>query len=204
MSRCIEKYLSKDRHYEIVDLGARVGVKQTLSHRDLFDGYRCTFVGTDVAPGRGVDVVMKTPYRLPFRTESVDLVISGQAFEHIPFPWASIVEVARILRRGGLAFLVAPSRGHVHTAWDGWRYYPDALRALAAFSRLRVKEARTDFPPTRPNGRFDYHAIHGHDHYWGDSVGVLHKPLRYPERKMRIPREILLRWANRVGAERPS
>jgi ubiquinone/menaquinone biosynthesis C-methylase UbiE len=44
---------------------------------------------------------MAKPYRLPLRSNSVDVVVSGQAFEHIPFVWVSITEIARVLRRGG-------------------------------------------------------------------------------------------------------
>jgi hypothetical protein len=38
-----------------------------------------------------------------------DVVISGQAFEHIEFFWLSWRETVRVLRQGGLIFLIAPS-----------------------------------------------------------------------------------------------
>ncbi len=57
------------------------------------------------------------------------------------------------LAPGGLIFLTAPSRGHVHDQMDCWRYYPDSMRALAAFARLKLKEAHTDLPPRKPSCR---------------------------------------------------
>ena len=40
-------------------------------------------------------MVMKQPYRLPLRRNSADVIISGQAFEHI---YRSFLELARIRR----------------------------------------------------------------------------------------------------------
>jgi len=198
MALCINTYLDKQGSYRVVDLGSRCWPRQTSTHRDLLEDYDCEYVGVDIKPGYNVDLVMQEPYRLPLRTNSADVVLSGQAFEHIPFPWVTMLEIARVLRPGGHAFITAPSRGHTHDVYDCWRYYPDSFRALAAFSRLSLLEAHTDFPPLAAGLRFDYAAI-SPQHYWGDSVGVFCKPEKYPERKARLPRELLIRWANRVA-----
>lgn len=198
MRRCVEQYLSRDRHYRVLDFGSRISRGQTSTHRDLLKDYRCTIRGADVAEGRNVDILMRKPYRLPLCKDSVDVVLSGQAFEHIPFPWASVLELARVLRPGGLLFLTAPSRGHVHDRQDCWRYYPDAMRSLAAFSRLHLRDASTDFPPTRQGRRHDYASIDAREHYWGDTVGVFQKPRNY-SLLVRAAREPIVWWANRVG-----
>ena len=39
------------------------------------------------------------------------MVVSGQTFEHIEYIWVTIVEIARVLRTGGLACLIAPGSG---------------------------------------------------------------------------------------------
>lgn len=198
MRMCIERYLSPDRHYRVLDFGSRISRGQTWTHRDLLEGYDCTVRGSDIAAGRNVDIVMREPYRLPLRSESVDVVITGQAFEHIPFFWASFLELARVLRSRGLLFLTAPSRGHVHDAQDCWRYYPDAMRSLAAFSRLHLREASTDFPPTGDGRRHDYAAIETDKYYWGDTVGVFQKPRDY-SLLITLARTPIVWWANRVG-----
>ena len=189
-----------DRTYDVVDFGSRCSPRQTLTHRDLLGAHKCRITGVDIKPGRNVDVVMPKPYSIPLARNSTDVIFSGQAFEHIPFFWVSILELARILRPGGYLFMTVPSRGHVHDVYDCWRYYPDGMRALAAFSGLEIIEARTDFPPTLAGQRrHDYQQVGRTTSYWGDTVGVFRKPPgRIPLSKTMI--RGILRWqANRLG-----
>src|SRR5205085_2881574 len=77
----------------------------------------------------------------------VDIVLSGQVFEHVPFFWASLLEIARVMKPEAYFFLTVPSCGHLHSTYDCWRVYPYGLRAMAACSRLVLRRAFTDFPP---------------------------------------------------------
>ncbi len=199
MRRCVDTYLSRGRRYRVVDFGSRISDGQRNSHRDVFAEYDVDYVGVDIDEGRNVDVVMKRPYKIPLRANSVDVVISGQVFEHVPFFWASFMELARILRPGGLIFITVPSRGHAHDVYDCWRIYPDGLRAIAAVSRLELLEGRTDFPPTTDGRRFDYGGIDRTHAYWGDTVGVFRKPRRYPAAEVWLFRTVAVWWANRAG-----
>jgi SAM-dependent methyltransferase len=198
MALCVKRYLEKNKRYHVVDLGSRLPKTQTLSHRDLLADYDFTYTGVDIRGGANVDVVMKQPYRIPVKSGSADVVMTGQAFEHIPYFWASFLEIARVLKPGGYVFLTAPSRGHIHSVYDCWRYYPDGFRALARFAKLKLREAHTDFPPVGERNRLDYGAADP-DYYWGDSVGVFQKPMRYPTWKMAIVRELHVRYANHCG-----
>jgi SAM-dependent methyltransferase len=205
MALCVDHYLEQGRRYRVLDLGSRISRDQQLTHRQLLADHDVEYTGVDVRKGRNVDLVMKKPYRIPVRSGTVDIVFSGQVFEHIPFPWASIMEIARVLTGGGLAFITAPSRGHVHGKHDCWRYYPDGMRALAGWSRLEPLEAHTDFPPVvqsakRSARRFDYAKLGAHsDDYWGDTVAVLRKTRHHPSLSTAIARSIVLWWANRIG-----
>jgi SAM-dependent methyltransferase len=212
MARCVETYMPKGRRSVVVDFGSYTSVqRQGMTHRQLLADHDCEIVGVDIRPGLNVDRVMEKPYRLPMRTSSVDVVLSGQVFEHIPFFWASMLEIARVLKTGGHFFMTAPSRGHQHTPVDCWRYYPDGVRAMAAFSGLEVVEVRTDFPPkvgdvppgsvppgVRP-GHHDFAAIDMEHRYWGDTVAVFRKPESYPARRLALVRPPLLWWANRTA-----
>ena len=142
---------------------------------------------------------MDKPYRIPLKSNSLDVVMTNQVFEHIPFPWASFIEITRVLRPGGLLFLVAPSRGHRHGTNDAWRYYPDSFKALAMFARMHLLESFVDMPPKLENSRrVDYSRIDTTHSYWGDAVGVFRKPQR-PSRRGRLAGEVLVRWANRAA-----
>ncbi|MFM9367035.1 methyltransferase domain-containing protein [Streptomyces sp. Da 82-17] len=198
MALCIEEYMPTDRRQRVVDLGSRISDGQKLTHQELLKGRDIDYCGVDVWDGPNVDRVMTKPYRVPVKSNSADFLLSGQAFEHIPFFWASMLEIARVLRPGGIAFVTAPSRGHVHDQQDCWRYYPDGFRALAAYTKLELVEAYTDFPPK--NGIWhSYKSIDAKHAYWGDTVGVFRKPKGYPRLTMTFVRATTRWWANRVG-----
>jgi len=111
-------------------------------YRALFSAPNVEYVGLDVAHGRNVDVVPKDSYDWhELEDDSFDVVISGQALEHIEFPWLTMRQIARKLKPGGVACLIAPSRGpeHRHPV-DCYRYYPDGLAALAKWAGLEVVE----------------------------------------------------------------
>jgi SAM-dependent methyltransferase len=114
--------------------------------------------------GQNVDVVAKDPYKFPLESASFDLVISGQAFEHIEFPWLTIREIERVLKPGGLAIIIAPSSGPEHRyPSDCWRFYPDGMRALGKWASLDCIEASTNWDETRL-------------FMWGDTIGIFQKP----------------------------
>src|SRR5262249_22005563 len=99
---------------------------------------------------------------LPLASQSVDVVISGQALEHIEYFWITFLDMVRVLKRGGKMFLIAPSRGPEHRyPVDCWRFYPDGFRALARFGRVNLIEVSTDWEPDAAEGSAA----------WGDTVG---------------------------------
>jgi SAM-dependent methyltransferase len=204
MQRCVADFVPKNRRLTVVDLGSATSqhlVDDGMTHRTLLADYDAEIIGVDLVEKPNVDIVLDKPYRVPLKSNSVDVVISGQVFEHIPFFWATMLEIARLLKPGGIFIMTAPSRGHPHMVVDCWRYYDDGVRAMAAFTGLTVRRARTDFPTKRDTpGRFyDVEANVAEEGYWGDTVGVLEKPLRYPTRRMMLVREPVVWWANRTA-----
>jgi SAM-dependent methyltransferase len=138
------------------------------SYRAIFDAPRWSYCGLDMAPGPNVDVVLRAPYRWSaLASDSFDVVVSGQALEHVEFFWITILEMQRVLRAEGLLCLIVPSAGYEHRyPVDCWRFYPDGLRALARWARLQVLEASTEW---RPDGYGD-----GSEE-WKDSLLVCRK-----------------------------
>lgn len=202
MRRVVDEFVPTDRRLRVVDIGSGTSPERIaagMTHKALFDGHDADVIGVDLFQAPNVDVVLTKPYRLPFRSNSVDVVISGQAFEHIPFFWASALEVARVLKPGGLFLMTVPSRGHKHMIVDCWRYYDDGVRAMAAFTGLTVRRAETDFPKRRPGRVFLVESQAEKEGYWGDTVGVLQKPLAYPTRRMLVIRGPVVWWANKVS-----
>ena len=94
------------------------------------------YVGVDVVGGKGVDVILDDPYRLPFQTASVDIVLSSSCFEHSEMFWVLFLEILRILKPDGLFYLNVPANGEFHRhPVDCWRFYPDSGRALVTWAK---------------------------------------------------------------------
>lgn len=127
-----ETYLPGATGLSIVEVGAQ-DVNGSL--RSLAPAGN-TYTGVDFAEGPGVDVVLTDPYVLPFETGSVDVVLCSNCFEHSEFFWLTFLEIMRILKPAGLAFITVPANGAVHRyPVDCWRFYPDSGLALVRWSR---------------------------------------------------------------------
>jgi SAM-dependent methyltransferase len=166
MAGLVEKYLNGDLSQTIIDIGS---YDVNGSYRPLFNSSNWKYIGVDLCAGPNVDVVLTSPYRFPFTSCFADIVISGQAFEHIEFFWLTWLEMVRVLKPEGLIFLIAPSRGPEHRyPVDCWRFYPDGFSALARYVSLELLEVHTDWDPHPEPASAP----------WGDTVGVFRKPRR--------------------------
>jgi SAM-dependent methyltransferase len=140
MRRCVDYYLPSG-NLRVADLGS-ANVNGT--YRELFPA-RVEYTGFDLEPGPGVDIVLDSPYAIPWEDASADVVLSGQMLEHCAQFWRVFTEIARILKPGGLAFVIAPSAGPIHRyPVDCYRFYPDAYQALADWSGMRLVQSWLD------------------------------------------------------------
>ena len=164
MAQALEQYvkprLAKARSghpVTVVDVGS-FDVNGTYRH--LFDHPGFHYRGVDVQEGPNVDIMMDSPSSIPINSEAVDLVVSGQMLEHAPRFWEVFAEMSRLLRRGGILIVVAPSAGPEHRyPVDCYRFLPDSFRSLAESNGLDALDIRVNnFGP------------------WYDLVGVFEKP----------------------------
>lgn len=144
MGNFLKKHLK--RGDKILDVGsAMVNVGPNLadlSYRSLIKYADMEYTGLDIEPGRNVDIVVKDPYKwTELQDETFDIVISGQAFEHIEFFWLTFQEMTRVLKTGGYMCVIAPKLCLQHKyPVDCWRFQPDGMRALAKYTGLRCIE----------------------------------------------------------------
>ena len=107
------------------------------------------YIGTDAEPGVDVDVVSDVhSLSSTFGENQFDVIISCSVYEHIRYPWIATVEIARVLRLGGLVFIhthnAYPLHGYPH---DYWRYTTDSLEALfSAVAGFRCLGTQYEFP----------------------------------------------------------
>ena len=177
--RYLDRRKTEDLH--IYDLGSQ---DVNGSYRPLFSEPSWHYVGLDMAAGKNVDVVLQTPYAWKeIASQSADVVVSGQAFEHIQYFWITMLEVARVLKPGGLCCILAPSSGPEHRyPLDCWRFYPDGMTSLAHFAQMEVLEVSTEW---EDKGYMD-----GSD-WWHDSMLVCRKPVNGTRWNMK---SALKRW----------
>jgi SAM-dependent methyltransferase len=119
------------------------------TYKDLFPEELFEYQGLDMAPGPNVDIVPEFPYDWSeIETNSFDVVVSGQAFEHIEFFWLTFAEMTRVLRHGGLMAVVAPHGfGYHRYPVDCYRFYADGLVALAKYANMIPLHASTNAAP---------------------------------------------------------
>ncbi|MCH5250044.1 MAG: methyltransferase domain-containing protein [Lachnospiraceae bacterium] len=156
----VNNYFTDKKHVKVLDIGS---FAVNGSYRELFDGKNVDYVGLDVVEGPNVDLVADDPYSWEFiEDESFDYIISGQAFEHIEYPWLTMEQIYKKLKMGGIICIIAPNSGNEHKApLDCYRYFADGFAALAQWAGLKVIDVTVAGIPER-NASSDY------DDYWND------------------------------------
>ncbi len=169
MKKFRDKYL-RGREGEcllIFDLGS---FDVNGSYKPFFDEPQWTYRGLDLQKGPNVDVILRDPYKFEgIGSGTADVFISGQAFEHIEYFWFSMLEIARVLKTGGICCIIAPSGGYEHRyPVDCWRFYADGFAALSKFAGLELREV---YVGNEPEGRYT-----DESDVWKDAVLVCEKP----------------------------
>ncbi len=119
------------------------------TYRDIFSP-KYDYVGLDMCAGPNVDIVPKNIYDWnEINDNEFDLVISGQAFEHIEYPWLTIKEIARVMKPSGFCIITAPNATPEHRyPTDCYRYFSDGLTALAKWADLKTLHASVGGVPS--------------------------------------------------------
>lgn len=115
----------------VLEIGARVVGDMTQSTAAQL-GPDCTFIGFDIHPAPGVDIVGDAHVLTQFIPRaSVDGIFSVAVLEHLQAPWLAAAEMNRALREDGHIFHIVPQTWPVHeTPNDFWRMSDEALKTL--------------------------------------------------------------------------
>ena len=140
------------------------------SYRPIFETGAWRYVGVDMAAGENVEIVLADPYDWrECEPESVDVLVSGQTFEHTEFFWLTMQQIARVLRPNAICCILAPSSGPEHRyPVDCWRIYPDGFRAVARYAGLEPAECWTQWE--------DLPQYDEESNKWHDSILIARKP----------------------------
>lgn len=98
----------------VLDVGCSAGYVLAAAQRLGLHG-----TGIDIAAfsaalskERGFDAATASLTELPFRDGSFDVVTAKHTLEHVRVPREGVAEVARVLRPGGVAFIVVPDSAY--------------------------------------------------------------------------------------------
>ena len=126
------------------------------SYKHLFTDSKFEYTGLDMEKGPNVDLVLQNPYNWKeLETDSYDIVISGQAFEHVEFFWVTMSEMTRVLKKDGLMCIIAPNGFEEHRyPVDCYRFFTDGMVALARYVNLEVLHAHTNAAPNKSDSEW--------------------------------------------------
>ena len=155
----LENYMSSSDALEVLEIGS-ANVNGGL--RDL-KFPNMNWVGIDLEPGPGVDIVVKVGSALPFEKASFDLVVASSVFEHDIQFWNTFLEMTRVLKSTGTLLLIVPSQGTFHRyPLDAFRFYPDsgiALEKWALSQKYNIRLVESFTTPPEKDVWADYVAI---------------------------------------------
>jgi len=127
-----DTYVNPQKAIKIVEIGSQ-SINGSL--REI-SPLNAEYIGLDFERGNGVDIVLDSPYSLPFEEDGIDFVVCSSCFEHSEMFWLVFSEALRILKPNGLFYLNVPSNGPFHQyPVDCWRFYPDAANALVTWAK---------------------------------------------------------------------
>lgn len=145
----IKNYVSKSHQsrLKVLDVGS---YDVNGSYRNLFNEDRFEYFGLDMEKGPNVDIVLKSPYNWKeVETDTFDIIVSGQVFEHTEFFWITMSEMTRVLKKDGLMCIIAPFGFPEHRyPVDCYRFLSDGLVALARYVSLEILHSHTNCAPT--------------------------------------------------------
>lgn len=145
----------------VLEIGTRrVDGAGPTARRDWARGAK--YIGCDFRPGPDVDVVADVETLSgTFAPGSIDAVIACSVFEHVRRPWLAAIEIGKVLRPGGLAYVQThatfPLHGH---PFDYWRFSREALESLFSVEAgFAERQSWYDYPAMIVSGESPLQAV---------------------------------------------
>ena len=139
-----EKYLNPNLELKILDIGSfdKTG---DYNYGKILNEKKWTYQGLDLKPGNNVDIIVENAYDWSeIEENSYDVVVSGQALEHMEFFWLTMEQINKVLKPGGLCCIIVPSKGPVHkNPYDCYRFNEDGVRSLVKYVKFDILESGT-------------------------------------------------------------
>lgn len=115
---------------KILEVGSR---EVTGKSNDRNEFFHANYTGFDFYPGRNVDVVGDAHKLSSYFKEGTkfDIIYSSACFEHFAMPWVVAVEMAKLLKVGGIVFVETHFAFSSHERpWHFFHFTDMALKTL--------------------------------------------------------------------------
>jgi SAM-dependent methyltransferase len=162
----------KKQTITVLDVGSQCVPGQIDTYKRFFNEHPFKYVGLDMIEGHNIDIAVKHAYQWDEVPDNFcDVLISGQMFEHVEFPWFTILEMVRVLKPNGIICIIAPSMCGLHRyPVNCQNYFADGLIALARYAGLNIIHASTNYAPVEA-------PVEWYDMSVQDSILIGEKPL---------------------------
>lgn len=117
-----------ERRLKILEIGAGAGYQTEAFRSHGYDVVPVDIPQSNYRTDRIVDVIEYNGHQLPFDDDSFDLIYSSNVLEHVEHLALLQKEIARVLRKEGVAIHVLPSAI--------WRFWTNVTHYLALSKRL--------------------------------------------------------------------
>lgn len=126
-----EHIMPKLGDFDVLEVGAR-DRNNTHSTWGALPGQSKSYLGMDIIDGLNVDVVGDAHLLSTLLAgRKFDFVYSQFVFEHLAMPWVVAAEINRVMKPGGMAYMISNQSIGMHDLpWDFFRFSDSAWKAL--------------------------------------------------------------------------
>ena len=129
-----EKFLSEIKTETVLDVGA--GDTKYKDHISCSN-----YISLDIS---GNEDIIADASTLPFKKNSIDMIISTQVLEHVKNPFLVVKEFSRVLKVNGILFISVPTVMYLHeTPNDYFRYTKYGIEYLLNQNNIKIDKFET-------------------------------------------------------------